>query len=267
MMATKKIITTAQTTSPTVQMEEDKAIVLKNIKKTFYIREKPVDSIRTSIFAFSKGNRKRAIPALKGVNFHVKRGEIFGVVGRNGSGKSTLLKIIARAFPPDPGGHVEVHGKLIRLALGMGFDGNLTARENIYLNGSILGLSFKEIGEKFNEILDFSELHDFKDTKIKFYSSGMVSRLAFAIAIHVQADIFLMDEFFGGVGDVSFQEKSQRVFENTFLENRSIVLVSHDMGIMRKFCNRILVLDRGRQVALGTPDEVIPVYESLFYKP
>lgn len=264
-MATKKVINPSTVATKKAAQDEDFAIVLKNIKKTFYIREKPVDSIRTSIFTFSSNNKKRAIPALKGVSFKVKRGEIFGIVGRNGSGKSTLLKIIARAFPSDKGGHIEVNGKLIRLALGMGFDGNLTARENIYLNGSILGLSFKEIGEKFDEILDFSELHDFIDTKIKFYSSGMVSRLAFAIAIHVQADIFLMDEFFGGVGDVSFQQKSQKVFENTFLENRSIVLVSHDMGIMRKFCHRILVLDRGRQVALGTPDEVIPVYESLFY--
>lgn len=245
--------------------QEDHAIVMTDIRKTFYIREKPVDSIRGSIFKLYQSNKKRAIPALKGVSFAVKRGEIFGIIGRNGSGKSTLLKIIARAFPPDKGAGIEVNGKLIRLALGMGFDGNLSARENIYLNGSIMGLSFKEIGEKFGEIMDFSELHDFVDTKIKFYSSGMVSRLAFAIAIHVKADIFLMDEFFGGVGDVSFQQKSQKVFENTFLEKRSIVLVSHDMSIMKKFCNRILVLDRGRQVALGTPEEVIPIYESLFY--
>lgn len=239
-------------------------ISAKNIKKTFYVKESPVDSIRNSIFSFSRKNNIRAIPALKGVDFEVYKGEIFGVIGRNGSGKSTLLKIISGAYPADKDGELSVQGKLIRLALGMGFDGNLSARENIYLNGSILGLSFKQIGQKFQEIIDFAELQDFVETKVKFYSSGMNSRLAFAIAIHAEADIFLMDEFFGGVGDVRFQEKSAKVFKEAFLNGRTILHVSHDLNSIRAHCNRVLLLNNGEMLALGTPDEVIPIYEGLF---
>lgn len=249
-----------------VVKENERVVVIsaKSIKKTFYIKESPVDSIRDSIFSFSSNNTTRAIPALKGIDFEVYKGEIFGVIGRNGSGKSTLLKIIAGAYPADKGGTLSVNGKLIRLALGMGFDGNLSARENIYLNGSILGLSFKQIGQKFNEIIEFAELENFVDTKVKFYSSGMHSRLAFAIAIHAEADIFLMDEFFGGVGDVRFQEKSAKVFKDAFLNGRTILHVSHDLNSIRAHCNRVLLLNNGEMLALGTPEEVIPIYERLF---
>ena len=246
--------------------EKERAVVIraKNIKKTFFVKENPIDSIRDSVFSFSRNNTTRAIPALKGVDFEVYKGEIFGIIGRNGSGKSTLLKIIAGAYPADKGGELSVNGKLIRLSLGMGFDGNLSARENIYLNGSILGLSFKQIGQKFQEIIEFSELQDFVDTKVKFYSSGMNSRLAFAIAVHAEADIFLMDEFFGGVGDVRFQEKSTKVFKEAFLDGRTILHVSHDLNSIRAHCNRVLLLNKGEMLALGTPEEVIPVYEGLF---
>ncbi len=240
------------------------AIHLQNVAKTFYVRDKQIDSIRSSIFSFRALSKKRAIPALKPLDLEVYKGEVFGVIGRNGSGKSTLLKIIAGAFPPNKGGQVSVEGKLIRLALGMGFDIELTARENIYLNGSILGLTFRAIGERFHDIIAFAELEDFIDTKIKYYSSGMVSRLAFAIAIHAEADVFLMDEFFGGVGDVSFQEKSAKVFEEAFLNGRTIIHVSHDLHLIQEHCDRVLLLNKGEALALGPPEEVIAVYQGLF---
>lgn len=247
------------------KVEREVVISVRDVKKTFYVRENAAESIRDSIFSFYKKDVSRAIPALKGVSFDVYKGEVFGVIGRNGSGKSTLLKILAGAFPPDKGGVVNVKGRLIRMALAMGFDGNLSARENIYLNGSILGLSFKQIGQKFHQIIGFAELENFVETKVKFYSSGMVSRLAFAIAVHAEADIFLMDEFFGGVGDVRFQEKSAQVFKDSFLTGRTILHVSHDLGSIQQYCDRVLLLNHGEMLALGTPDEVIPIYQGLFH--
>lgn len=240
-------------------------ILLKNVSKTFYISESGVDSIKDIVFnVFSSKNGQREIKALQNVNLEIKKGELFGIIGRNGSGKSTLLKLIIGAMRPDVGGEIEVKGKMIRLALAMGFDGNLSARENIYVNGSILGLSFKQIGKKFREIIAFAELEQFIDTKIKFYSSGMISRLAFAIAVHAEADIFLMDEFFGGVGDVSFRQKSEEIFRTSLVEGRTIIHVSHELNTIQQHCDRVLLLDRGVPVAIGTPDEVLPVYHQLF---
>lgn len=240
-------------------------IEVKNVSKTFYISEQSNDTIRERVRnLFSNKSGKRAISALKNVNFSVNKGDFIGIVGHNGSGKSTLLKLIIGAFQPDKRGKIITRGRIARLALGMGFDPNLSARDNIYVNGSIMGLTFKQIGQRFNEILQFAELEQFVDTPIKFYSSGMVSRLAFSIAMHVEADILLVDEFFGGVGDVGFREKSEKVFKNSFLEGRTIVYVSHDLPSIRAYCNQVLVFNHGEIIARGTPDEVIPIYEALF---
>ena len=241
-------------------------ITLQNISKTFTVRDKTTNTIRDSFIGLFQKNKRRDIKALDSISLDVKKGEIFGVIGRNGSGKSTLMNIMLGAYQADEGGVREVEGRMIRLALGMGFDKQLTGKENIYINGSVLGLTFKEIDEKFDEIIDFAELRKFVNTKVKFYSKGMKSRLMFAIALHTRADVFLFDEFFGGVGDEIFKEKSEKVFEDSFTNNKTIVLISHNLGSVRKHCDRVLLLDEGKMVALGTPNEVLPVYKNLSNK-
>lgn len=247
-------------------MDQDIVIKLENISKTFYVYEANNDSIRDRLFNIFQSNHVRKIKALQNVNLEIKRGQFYGIVGRNGSGKSTLLKLIMGAFPPDKGGSIMVKGKMIRLALGMGFDPDLSARDNIYVNASILGLTFKRIGLIFDDIIGFAELEDFVDTPVKFYSSGMRSRLSFAIAVHAEADIFLMDEFFGGVGDIAFKQKSEEVFKNSFLDGRTIVHVSHRIKTIKDHCNQVLLLNKGQVIKTGTPKEVLPVYRSLFQK-
>jgi len=242
---------------------KDIAIRLNDINKTFTVYEKTTDSIRDTVFNFLQPNHRRKIPALKGIDLEIERGEFFGIIGRNGSGKSTLLKIMMGAIEPDPGGSVEVQGRIIRLALGMGFDTELSARDNIYLNASLLGLSFKQIGQRFREIIEFAELEDFVDTKLKFYSSGMNSRLAFSIAVLADADIFLMDEFFGGVGDSRFKKKSEKVFEESLVKGRTIVHVGHNLDLIKKHCQRVLLLEYGNPVGIGKPDEMIKEYAKL----
>lgn len=246
--------------------EREVVIKLENINKTFLINERKSDSIREKLFsAFSK-NHKRRLKALSGVSLEVRKGEFLGIIGRNGSGKSTLLKIIIGAIPPNKGGKVTTHGRIIRLSLGMGFDLNLSARDNIYVNASILGLTFEEINEKFDEIIEFAELENFIETKVKFFSRGMRSRLGFAIAVHADADIFLMDEFFGGVGDENFKKKSKEVFQQAFVEGRTIIHVSHSLRTIQKHCDRVLVLHKGKVVAEGKPRDVIPVYQEVLSK-
>jgi ABC-type polysaccharide/polyol phosphate transport system ATPase subunit len=221
-------------------------IKLKNVSKTFYVREHANDSFRQKLFGMVNPKRGvRKIEALKNVSIEIRKGEFIGIVGHNGSGKSTLLKIIIGAIQPDNGGEIETKGKIVRLALGMGFDKELSARENIYLNGSIMGLTFKQIGKKFESIIEFSGLENFVETPIKFYSSGMVSRLAFAIAMHVEADILLIDEFFGGVGDKDFREKSKRVFRESVIQGKTIIFVSHELEVVKQFSHRIFEFSKG----------------------
>jgi len=226
------------------QSNEEIAVRLTNVNKTFYVQEQSKDSIMLRAFNSMTRASKKKIEALKNINLTVKKGEFIGIVGHNGSGKSTLLKLITKAFPPDNGGAIQINGKVIRLSLGMGFDPNLSARENIYVNGSILGLTFKVIGQRFDEIVAFSGLEGFIDTQVKYYSSGMVSRLAFSIAIHAEADIFLLDEFFGGVGDADFRQKSDQAFQK-LLKGKTILFVSHEMSQIEKYCKRVIKLDSG----------------------
>jgi len=167
---------------------------------------------------------------------------------------------------PDKNGKVYSDGTIIRLALGMGFDANLTARENIYVNGSILGLPFVRIGEIFHDIIEFAEIEDFVDIQVKYFSSGMKSRLTFAIAIYADADILLMDEFFGGVGDINFKSKSHKIFENRVLEERTIIHVNHNLSIIEKYCDRVLVLHNGQSAYIGSPKEAIAKYKNLARK-
>jgi len=241
-------------------------IDIKNLSKTFTTKTNAVSTIRDRfIKVFSKEAKNvKVVKALQNINFEVQQGEFFGIVGRNGSGKSTLLNLLIGSIRPDKGSIIKTKGKMIRLALGMGFDGNLSARDNIYINGSILGLTFKRIGLIFDDIIGFAELEGFVDVPVKKYSSGMLSKLKFAIAIHAEADIFLMDEFFGGVGDESFKAKSTQVFKNTFLDGRTIIHVSHQLHTIKKHASRVLILDKGEQVNLGEPEEMLKEYKGLF---
>jgi ABC-type polysaccharide/polyol phosphate transport system ATPase subunit len=243
-------------------------ITVKNLNKTFVTRTNAVSSIRdrfTKVFSRGSGNIQE-VKALKDINFEVQKGEFFGIVGRNGSGKSTLLHLLLGSIYPDQGSIIKTKGKMIRLALGMGFDGNLSARDNIYVNGTILGLTFKRIGLIFDDIIGFAELEEFVDLPVKKYSSGMLAKLKFAIAVHAEADIFLMDEFFGGVGDESFRTKSTKVFNNTFLDGRTIIHVSHQLKTISEHSQRLLVLDRSEQLHVGDVEEGLDIYRSLFPK-
>ena len=156
-----------------------------------------------------------------------------------------------------------MNGRYMLLSLGLGFNPQLTARENIYLNASILGLTLKQIGRVFHEIVSFAELEKFVDTQVKYYSTGMTARLKFAIAVHADADIFLMDEFFGGVGDAGFKAKSKAIFHESLVEGRTIVHVSHSLKTVREHCHRVMLLHKGEIVDIDTPEKIIPQYQQL----
>lgn len=243
-------------------MKKKTVIKLTNINKTFHIRESRSTSIRDFILNFisAKKNNRKKILALNNINIKIKEGESFGIIGRNGSGKSTLLNIMMESIASDKGGIVETHGRMIRLSLGMGVDPNLSARDNIYVNGSLIGLTFDKIGEIFSDILDFADLTEFVDTPVKFYSRGMKQRLLFSIALHTQADIILLDEFFGGTGDKLFRQKSDEAFRKKILEGKTIVIVSHSMKIIQKFCHKAVWIDKGEVMAKGQTVEVINKY-------
>ena len=181
--------------------------------------------------------------------------------GLSGSGKSTLINIMMGNIAPDKGGSVKTVGKVMRLSLGIGVDKNLTARENIYVNGSMIGLKFREISAVFNKIIEFADLKDFIDTPVKYYSKGMLNRLLFSIAIYANADVFLLDEFFGGVGDADFKQKSDEAFNNFIVEEKTVVLVSHSVALIRKHCKRCMWLEKGEAKLIGPTDEVINAYQ------
>lgn len=247
-------------------IEEEIVIELKNVSKTFYVFDQQASFAKrlASVFLPSKYSKK--VAALKNINFSVKKGEFFGVIGRNGSGKSTLLKIIMGAMDPNDGSEISAKGKMIRLALGMGFDPNLTARDNIYLNGTILGMTFKEISSRFDEIISFAELENFIDTPIRFFSSGMRSRLAFSVAVFATSDIYLIDEFFGGVGDISFKDKSKKVFSERLISGKTIVFVSHSMELIKQNCDRVMIIKDGEGHVFDDVMEGIKYYKQTFKK-
>jgi ABC-type polysaccharide/polyol phosphate transport system ATPase subunit len=211
------------------------------------------------------GLRRDEFWAVQNVNFDLKRGEILGIIGMNGSGKSTLLRILTGIFPPDDG-QVVVSGRLSGLiALGAGFHPHMTGRENIYLNGAILGIGRDEIQNKFNAIVDFANIGDFLDAPVSTYSSGMYVRLGFAIAIHSLSDVVVIDEILA-VGDARFQRKCLDHIRELRKEGRSFILVSHNMQNIEAMCSRVLFLDHGHSIRLGPAAEVIPEYELMQMK-
>jgi len=201
--------------------------------------------------------------ALRDVNFEIQPGEVVGVVGRNGAGKSTLLKILSRITAPT-GGRIEVRGRLASLLeVGTGFHPELSGRENVFLNGAILGMSRSEVARKFDEIVAFAEVDKFIDTPVKRYSSGMYVRLAFAVAAHLETDILLVDEVLA-VGDTAFQRKSLGKMSDVASRGRTVIFVSHNLAAMRNFCTNVILLERGSVTFDGSASEGIKRYESSF---
>jgi ABC-type polysaccharide/polyol phosphate transport system ATPase subunit len=218
------------------------AIEINNLTKTFKIPHEKSRGIKEEVVnLFKKRRGYEELKVFDNLNLSIKKGEFIGITGPNGVGKSTLLKIIAKVIQPTSG-KVHINGKISPfLELGTGFQNELTARENIFLYGAILGLTRKEVREKFDEIVTFSGLKKFLDTKLKNFSSGMMARLGFSIAIHVNADILLVDEVLA-VGDEEFQKKCYKIFNKFKKEGKTIVLVSHDKEAIKRFCNREMSL-------------------------
>lgn len=203
--------------------------------------------------------KPREFWAVREVSFEVDKGEIFGVIGPNGAGKSTLLRTIAGIYAPDEGS-IRVEGTISPLlSLGAGFRPDLSGRDNVYLNGVILGLSKREIDALFDEIVSFAELEEFIDEPVRTYSSGMITRLGFATAMSVQPDILLIDEVLGA-GDASFKEKSKNRMREFMEDASAIVVVTHSMGFVREFCTRVMWLERGRIRMIGDTEEVVRDY-------
>ncbi len=241
-------------------MSDDIAIKVDNVSKTFKLPHEKESSLKSLIINFYK--RKRTYEkqqVLKKISFEIKKGEFFGIVGRNGSGKSTLLKLLAGIYSPDTG-IIQVNGKLTPfIELGVGFNPELTGRENVFLNGALLGFNRKEMTAMYDEIVDFAELEKFMDQKLKNYSSGMQVRLAFAIAIQAKTEILLLDEVLA-VGDTAFQQKCYNYFEELKREKKTVVLVTHDMSAVKRFCTKALLLEKGRIKDIGLPDRVADQY-------
>lgn len=241
-------------------MSDEPAIVVRNVKKHFKIPLDKTSGIKQLIVNFYKRKKGyREFRALDGVSFEVKKGEFFGVVGRNGSGKSTLLKILAGVYSPDAG-EVQVDGSLTPfIELGVGFNPELSGRENVFLNGALLGFSRSEMEAMYDEIVDFAELHDFMEERLKNYSSGMQVRLAFSIAIRANTDILILDEVLA-VGDAAFQQKCADYFNRIGSTGKTVILVTHSMPDVEKYCTRALLLEEGKVKKVGESNKIAKQY-------
>jgi ABC-type polysaccharide/polyol phosphate transport system ATPase subunit len=241
-------------------MDDGTAIKVENVSKIFRLPREKSNSIKSAaIHMFSREKGYDILDALKNISFEVKEGDFFGIVGRNGSGKSTLLKLLAGIYVPTKGG-VKVNGKLVPfIELGVGFNPELTGRENVYLSGALLGFNRKEMSQMYEDIVGFAELERFMDQKLKNYSSGMQVRLAFSIAIRARGDILLLDEVLA-VGDAAFQQKCFDYFETLKKEKKTVVFVSHDMSAVSRFCNKAIYLRNGEMVLAADPADIAEIY-------
>ena len=240
----------------------DKQIAVKvdHVSKFFKLPTEATNSLRTAMvnrFKGIKGYKEQHV--LNDISFEVEKGDFFGILGRNGSGKSTLLKIISEIYVPEKGS-VTIDGKLVSfIELGVGFNPELTGRENVYMNGAMLGFSTAEINAMYDDIVDFAELHDFMNQKLKNYSSGMQVRLAFSVAIKAQGDILILDEVLA-VGDEAFQRKCNDYFQERKKSGKTTILVTHDMGAVKKYCNKAVLIENGLVKAIGSPENVANQY-------
>lgn len=241
------------------------AISVENISKTFKLPHEKHNSIKSNFINFRGKKRTFEVQkALEDISFEIKKGEFFGIVGRNGSGKSTLLKLLADIYVPTTG-RVKVNGSLTPfIELGVGFNPELTGRENVFLNGALLGFNRQQMQAMYNDIVQFAELKRFMDQKLKNYSSGMEVRLAFSIAIKVNSDILLLDEVLA-VGDAAFQKKCFDYFRKLKKDKKTVVFVSHDMNAIREYCDRAILIEKGSILMSGTPDKVAQEYTKLFF--
>ena len=237
-------------------------IEIKNVEMHFNMSKEKIDNLKEYFIKLAKRQLMyEDFTALDKVSVNIKPGEVFGIVGHNGSGKSTLLKTISGILKPTVG-TVKVHGSIAPLIeLGAGFDLDLTARENIFLNGSVLGFSNQMISEKFDEIVEFSELRDFMDVPVKNYSSGMVARIGFAVATMVKPDILIVDEILS-VGDFLFQQKCEQRINALMQGGTTVLIVSHALEQIRRLCTRVMWLDKGKIKMIGDTKTVCDAYES-----
>ena len=241
------------------------AIRVENVSKMYKLYDKPSDRLKEAL-GFTKKVRYKEYYALKDLSFDVKRGETVGIIGTNGAGKSTILKIITGVLSQTDG-EVEINGRISALLeLGAGFSQEYNGIENIYLNGTMMGFTREEIDAKMDSILEFADIGDFVQQPVKTYSSGMFVRLAFAVAINIEPEILIVDEALS-VGDVFFQAKCYQKFEEFKREGKTILFVSHDLGSISKYCDRVILLNKGRKVSEGTPKEMIDLYKKILTGP
>ena len=240
------------------------AVAVDGVSKQFRLPHERVHTLKERALHPFRRSGYEQFDALKDVSFAVEPGEFFGIVGRNGSGKSTLLKCMAGIYRADSGA-IYVNGRVSTfIELGVGFNPDLAARDNVLINGVMLGLSPKETRERYDRVIDFAELREFEELKLKNYSSGMQVRLAFSVMVQVDADILLIDEVLA-VGDVAFQQKCFDVFNKLRDEGKTILFVTHDMASVRRFCHRALLIERGEVVRIGSPDDVASSYVDLSF--
>ena len=239
-----------------------KRIEIKNLNKTFKKHSNIKHTLRSLFTSFFNQGRVEKFHVLSDISFSVDSGDFFGIIGLNGSGKSTLLKLIANIYAPDKGSYLKVTGKVVPfLELGVGFNMELTGRENVYLNGTLLGMRKKYLDKIFDEIVDFADLHEFIDEPVKNYSSGMIVRLAFSIAIQADADIYILDEILA-VGDGLFQQKSKDMIAKIIDAGKTVLFVSHDLGSIKNYCNKVAWIEKGKLKFVGD----VETGTSLYYQ-
>ena len=242
-------------------MENKKAIQVQHLTKMYKLYEKPSDRLKESL-GLSRKKKYREHYALRDVNFDIEEGECVGIIGTNGSGKSTILKIITGVLSPTEG-EVKVNGRISALLeLGAGFNMEYTGLENIYLNGTMIGFTEEEIDARLDDILAFADIGDFVHQPVKMYSSGMFVRLAFAVAINIDPEILIVDEALS-VGDVFFQAKCYHKFEEFKKQGKTILFVSHDLSSISKYCDKVVLLNKGKMLAEGNPKEMVDMYKQL----
>jgi teichoic acid transport system ATP-binding protein len=243
---------------------DDCVISVKNVSKVYRLYNKPIDRLKEGL-SLTKKKYHKDYYALKGLSFDVKRGECVGMLGVNGAGKSTILKIITGVLNPTEG-KVDIEGKISALLeLGAGFNPEYTGMENIYVNGTLMGYSRAEIDAKVKDILDFADIGDFVYQPVKTYSSGMFVRLAFAVAINIDPEILIVDEALS-VGDVFFQAKCYKKFDDFKKQGKTILLVTHSLSSVKKYCDRVVLLDKGTKLAEGDPSDMIDLYKKVLVK-
>ncbi len=243
-------------------------IILKNVSMKFNLgveKDNSLKMIFINLFTPRKKKKKDYFWALKDIDFRINKGDVVGIIGANGAGKSTLLKVVSGVYKPTTG-TVEVNGKISpMIELGAGFDGELTARENIYLNGAILGYSKEFLEQKFDEIVEFSELKDFLDVPVKNFSSGMVAKLAFSISTIVDPEVLIVDEILS-VGDIKFQEKSKNKMMSMIEGGTTVLYVSHSIDSIKELCSKVIWLDHGKIIKMGNAKEICDEYYKKLMK-